>query len=64
MLTPKEQYREFESALAHFIQDEMPWPYTDVDRHSDEANDVAWAIARAEGPMLWTRMSADHRGSR
>lgn len=56
-------YREFESAFAHFLQDEMPWPYTDVDRHSSEANDVAWDMAKAEGPRLWSRMADGRRKS-
>jgi hypothetical protein len=52
----EKEYREFENALAHFIQEEMPWPYEDADRYSDEANDAAWAIAKSVGPSLWGDM--------
>jgi len=49
-------YRAFEAALASFIQEHMPWPYSDVERYSDEANDAAWAVAKAQGPKLWAEL--------
>lgn len=50
----RQAYRNFESALAQFIQQQMPWP--ELERSSDEANAAAWAVAKAEGPMLWAAM--------
>jgi hypothetical protein len=39
-------------ALAQFIQEHMPWPFSDVSRYDDEGNDAAWDIAERLLPRV------------
>lgn len=40
------------SALAQFVQEHMPWPFSDVSRHDSEGNDAAWAITETLLPYV------------
>lgn len=51
-----QRFKNFTAALASLVQEHMPWPYSDVARDSDEANDTAWAIARKHAERLWAAM--------
>lgn len=46
-------FKNFEAALAAFLVEHQPWPYSDVDRHRDEATDVAWLVAKKYAYQLW-----------
>jgi hypothetical protein len=44
--------RRREDSLAKWIQSEMPWPYADIDRDSDEARQEAFELALDLLPMI------------
>lgn len=54
--------KNLKAALAEFIQENMPWPFSDVSRHDDEGIDTAWAIAEEIYPRL-EREFADLTGT-
>lgn len=47
------QVRNLKAALAEFVQEHMPWPFSDVSRHDAEGTDTAWVIAESlMSPLL------------
>lgn len=39
------EVKNLRAALADFVQEHMPWPFSDVSRDDDEGNDAAWDVA-------------------
>lgn len=58
------RYEKFRGALRSLIQDQMPWPYTDVARDSDEANDAAWAVMDKYAASLWADMADERKAQK
>jgi hypothetical protein len=51
------KYEKFRAAFAELVREHMPWPFSDVDRDSDEATDTAWRIVDHHAGRLWLDMS-------